>query len=351
MLLSFLLVLVATVLLVLGLLSDGGLGLIYVSILSSVAAAVVLLVALRMSKPKTDEQLLAGTAAMPAPLPEPALVAVGATTGDPTATFDLADAADEDDDAAASGSEWLASDLEGDEDGWEEGDEVDFPIADYDTLSVAQILPLLPQLYADEIGVVEERERATKARTQVLSKLAELSAAASAADPLASYTEEAEDGAAAWADDDWFPIEDYESLSAAQIMPLIPELDEEELTLVRTRELSLGRRRSILDEIDRELGITPATKKTAAKKTPAKKAPAKAAAKKAPAKAPAKAAAKRTPARKAPAKAPAKAAAKKVPAKAPAKAAAKKAPAKKAPAKAAAKQTAAKKVAKKASKR
>jgi len=50
-LLSFALVLVATVLLVLGLLNDDGLTLIYASIASSALAAIVLIVALRRDKP------------------------------------------------------------------------------------------------------------------------------------------------------------------------------------------------------------------------------------------------------------------------------------------------------------
>jgi hypothetical protein len=248
--------------------------------------------------------------------------------------------------ATATGSEWQAAEQDSwpSDDSWaESGDEVEFPIADYDTLTVGQILPLLPQLYTDEIEVVEERERLTKARPQVLAKLAELregTAATEAADTLAGYTEAP---TPAWdEEEEWFPIEDYESLSAAQIRPLLPELDAEELTLVRTRELSLGRRRSLLDEIDRRLGVSPAAESAPAKKAPAKKAPAK----KAPV---AKAPAKKAPAKKAPvAKAPgkkaapvAKAPAAKVPAKkaapaakAPAKKAAPavKAPAKKAPA-------------------
>jgi hypothetical protein len=64
-LLSFALVLVATVLLVLGLLNDGGLTLIYISIACSAAAAIVLIAAVRLAKPRED------TAAAPEPLLEP----------------------------------------------------------------------------------------------------------------------------------------------------------------------------------------------------------------------------------------------------------------------------------------
>jgi hypothetical protein len=337
-LLSFALVLVATVLLVLGLLNDDGLTLIYLSIASSVGAAVVLLVALRLNKPRADQR-----AAEPLPLPEPAVEPVPAlvTSGAPATSSASEQEA----------SEWLASEQESwpadTGDAWQEGDEVEFPIADYDSLTVGQILPLLPQLYADEIDVVEERERLTKARPQVMAKLAELrdtSASTPTADPLASYTEAP---TTTWDDeDDWFPIEDYESLSAAQIRPLLPELDAEELALVRTREMSLGRRRSLLDEIDRRLGTpapapsapAPAAKKTAATKAaPAKKAPTTKAApaKKATPTRKAPAAAKKTTATKATATKKAAPATKAAATKAPAKkaAATKAAPAKKAPAK------------------
>ncbi len=312
-LLSFALVLVATVLLVLGLLNDDGLTLIYISIFSSVAAAVVLIIALRLHKPRSQKnEETIGIDSRLGPY-EP----VAASVSEPDAQDAEASTAG----AGASGDgEWLASD----QDGWsaDDGEEVDFPIADYDDLTVGQILPLLPQLYADEIDVVADRERSTKARSAVLGKLEELRLASAsgstggsaAADPVADWRD---------TDDQWFPIDDYESLSAVQIRPLLAELDAEELALVRDRELGLGRRRSLLDEIDRRLGAPAGAKKAApARKAPAKKA---APARKAPAK-------KAAPARKAPAKkaAPArKAPAKKAPAK---KAPAKKAPAKKAPA-------------------
>ncbi|MFZ6005963.1 MAG: hypothetical protein ACOYXM_18740, partial [Actinomycetota bacterium] len=297
-LLSFALVLVATVLLVLGLLSDDGLTMIYISIASSVGAAIVLYIALRLNKP----QAAVGTADATVLLPEPALVGAGAASSAPP-SVDLTEQAPE---PAPVEGEWLASeqdDWPAEDDAWEEGDEVEFPIADYDTLSVGQILPLLPQLYTDEIDVVEQRERDTKARPQVLAKLAELRDAPESTDPLASYTESPAVGG--WEEEEWFPIEDYESLSAAQIMPLLPELDDEELTLVRTRELSLGRRRSLLDEIDRRLGIA------AAPATTRKASPPKAASKPAARKTASKpAAAKRAPSRSSTAKAPAKTTAK-----------------------------------------
>jgi hypothetical protein len=270
-LLSFALVLVATVLLVLGLLNDDGLTLIYISIASSVAAAVVLMIALRLNKPR------AGATAPTRAAPEPEPVAARATKSTTKVPAGTAAASTDD-------SDWLASDDEwGSNETWDDED-VDFPIADYDDLTVAQILPLLPQLYADEIGVVEAREKAGKARPAVLDKLAQLRRSSSADEPTQAVP--ATSGASS---SDSFPIENYESLSAAQIRPLIGELDDEELALVREKEQSLGRRPSVLYEIDRRLGTAASprastrtatratgrkapTKATTAKKTAAKKA-------------------------------------------------------------------------------
>ena len=46
-----------------------------------------------------------------------------------------------------------------------------FPIADYDELGVDEVLGLLPQLYSDELDVVEARERRGGARRSVLAAL------------------------------------------------------------------------------------------------------------------------------------------------------------------------------------
>ncbi|HUE61269.1 MAG TPA: hypothetical protein VMO88_17000, partial [Acidimicrobiales bacterium] len=59
---------------------------------------------------------------------------------------------------------------------WEEdwGDEVVFPIEDYDDLRVAEILPLLPQLEPDELEDVRDREHNTKARATIIARIDEL---------------------------------------------------------------------------------------------------------------------------------------------------------------------------------
>src|SRR3954453_2439514 len=80
-LLSFALVLVATVLLVLGLLNDDGLTLIYASIGASVLAAVVLIVALRRNKP----QEVRAEAPTPLPVDEPASAPATSIDAAPTA--------------------------------------------------------------------------------------------------------------------------------------------------------------------------------------------------------------------------------------------------------------------------
>jgi hypothetical protein len=223
-LLSFGLVLVATVLLVLGLLVDSGLALIYGSIALSVIAAIVLFVAVRMSKPKAATSTApALLRADPAPAPD-AAVAAAAVAG------------------AAAGGEWLAADQ-----GWEDsdatwgGDEPDFPIAGYDELAPEEILTLLPQLYSDEISIVEARERAGQARPEVLDELARL-----------------RDGAAGdeqWISNTALPIEDYDALSVSEIVGVLGELDDDELTTVKAHEEANAGRRTILDDIDRRLGV------------------------------------------------------------------------------------------------
>ena len=206
-LLSFALVLAATVLLVIGLLIDDGLTLIYLSIACSAAAAVVLVVAVRRSKPAADVPL--------APVAETPV------------TESRAGPATEE----------------------EARQEAIFPIADYDELTAGQILPLLPQLYPHEIGVVEAREQSTKARPEILDRLAELRADEPTAVPATAVpADSARDD-----EDEWFPIDDYESLTVAKIRPLLRELDREELIIVRDRELSLGQRRTVLADIDRRL--------------------------------------------------------------------------------------------------
>jgi hypothetical protein len=322
------LVLVGAVALVIGFISNT-LGWIYLSILCSVIAAGVLVLFSRMSR---QQPAVAGGDG-PAPLPEGALSGLGEP---PTEAVAVPEA------VAAVGV-----------------GEAGFPIADYDTLRVNEILPKLSGLELEQLDAVRERETAGKSRATVLMRIDELidqveaeeAASEAAAAGLAGSGAElaaaevgASTGAATAAGDELDNIddliEDYDKLSINQIIPLLAELDEDELEDVAAYEEDHKNRAKIIDRIDALLeGEAPAplpeAKKAPAKKAAAKKAATKAApAKKAPAK---KAAA--TPAKKAPAK---KAAAPAKKAAAPAKktAAKKAAPAKKAAAPA--KKTAAK---------
>ena len=49
-----------------------------------------------------------------------------------------------------------------------------FPIEDYDDLRVNEIMPLLPELYDDELEMVAERERDGANRATILNRIAEL---------------------------------------------------------------------------------------------------------------------------------------------------------------------------------
>jgi hypothetical protein len=164
-LLSGALVLVATILLVIGIWDDQ-LTLIWISIGCSVVAALVLVVAVRRARHAEPASTAARTQPVPTPQPvEPVepVEPVGAV-----APIGDASAGATDDDWPATGSSAWAPEE------WEEGQEVEFPIADYDDLTERQVLPLLPQLYADELDVVEERERLTKSRPEILDRIAEL---------------------------------------------------------------------------------------------------------------------------------------------------------------------------------
>jgi len=296
-LVSFGLVLLATVLLVVGLLTDDGLNLIYLSIGCSFVAAVVLYLAFRRARPKgetaseppapllpegADPEELAGPAAAPAPAPradattvqpaveqpEPELAEAVNPGATPTTDTESATATATDDD-------WV------DDDDWADAGEfdVEFPIADYDELTVAEIMPLLPQLYSDELDVVAERERAGRNRSSILKRLEELAATGTEADvvddqpdvvddePVAPQPVAAQPVAARpaprvpslsdddWDDDDLFPIADYDELTADQIIPLLSQLEDDELDDVKAREVAGQGRKSVISEIDRQLGL------------------------------------------------------------------------------------------------
>lgn len=326
------LVLVGAISLVIGFVSSS-LAPIYLSIACSVVAGGVLVVFSRMSRKQAPAPAVGSMEPMAAPA-----TAVEPVVGDAMPT-----------------SAPVVPDLP-------------FPIDDYDTLKVNEIVPLLPELDLDELDMVREREVGGRNRATIVKKIDELiddleaqaEALEAAPAPAPAAAAVAEEPTAAvpivGAATGGLPIEDYDNLSVARILPLLPELDDDELENVAEYEEKHRNRAQILRRIDEifetgevagpaaeKLGVpavpAPAKKKAASAKKPAAKkkaaAPAKkTAAKKAPA--PAKKTATKkaaAPAKKAapPAK---KASAKKAaPAKKKAAAPAKKMAAKKAPAK------------------
>jgi hypothetical protein len=162
---SVALVVLAAVLLAGGLVTADGMGWFYGSIGSSVVAAVALLGAGKLT---------------PAPAPSVALVAKRGSRGDDwlrsgddwgTGPGDPAPGRQPELDAEPDPEPQPEPEAEPEAEP-EPVDEVLFPIADYDDLTTDEVLGLLPQLYSDELDVVEERERQGAARPLVLARLA-----------------------------------------------------------------------------------------------------------------------------------------------------------------------------------
>ena len=308
------LVLVGAVSLVIGFVSNS-LPPIYLSIACSVIAGIVLVVFSRMSKRQEAGGPSAsgfspapspGNWAPPPPPPPPPAPSYRPPATPPPAAEPTA--------APARASTAVASAVAVE----------DFPLDGYDTLRVSQILPALDSLDLDELDVVREREEQGKNRTTVLRRIdvlmdereAEDGAAAGAvATPLDTGDEDGEfmedeadldddkddlledDAAGVETDrtavmstapsvDDSFPIPDYDNLPVAQILPLLDDLDDDELDRVAEHEEQGKNRAAILDRIDDMFepieDETPAPVVTPAPRPPAKRAPAKkAAAKKA----------------------------------------------------------------------
>jgi hypothetical protein len=205
-----------------------------------------------------------------------------------------------------------------------------FPILAYGELSVSEIIPLLDELDAVELEMVREREVAGDGRVTVVRRIDELleepddawAAEDDAAEDDAAEDDAAEDDAAGqedldeeeqwdddeddeedeWSDDEeeYFPIADYDDLNVSDITPLLEELDDDELEMVRDHEAAGARRASILRAVADLLGEeeqvakkAPAKKRGTKKRAPAKKRGAK---KRAPAKK--RGAKKRAPAKK-----------------------------------------------------
>jgi hypothetical protein len=283
-LVSFLLVLAAAVTLVIGLLNSG-LGLIYVSIGCSVAAGAVLALAVVRSRPERAAATQVGTERLraleetqetPAVTVVPARGRRGRRGAEEEAEPEEAEGRDLDlEGARASGN----------------GEAV-FPIADYDELKVGEIVSLLPELDHDELEMVREREESGKNRSTILTRVEALTEAAGDEDEDWGVSDRH------WSDEDEedeepeeeeeaaedlgevFPIADYDDLKAAEVVSLLPELDDDELDEVREREEQGAGRATVLNRIDQLLGKEPAPAKRATKKAQPKKAQAKKAAKK-----------------------------------------------------------------------
>jgi hypothetical protein len=286
LLVSFLLVIVATIFLLSGLFLTDSLGLIFVSIACSALAGIVLVLAVMKSKPR------------PSTTPADAEGEVPATAG----------AVEE----SAGGRPAPARRAEG----------RGFPIDDYDSLEVVEVLPLLGDLEPAQLEMVRQREASGRAHPWILARVDALLEAEADADtsehawapgPIGTSGQqrsllddeddivEVEPDDAEWAtprDSDWsasdfpldsgadyddlsvsrdFPIDRYDELRVTEILPLLTNLGADDLKMVREEEAAGKARASILARIDGLLGRSAASARSAAAKKPAagaaKKAP------------------------------------------------------------------------------
>jgi len=133
------------------------------------------------------------------------------------------------------------------------GSDAVFPIADYDELTVSEVMPLLGELVPDEYDVVRQRELATRGRSTILRRLNELQTRDALLSGVATGGTDA--SPEAYAEADMFPIADYDDLRAAEILPLLRQLDPEELEVVRRREEAGAARSTVLKRINTIFGL------------------------------------------------------------------------------------------------
>jgi hypothetical protein len=288
LLVSFLLVIVATIFLLSGLFLTKDLALIFISIACSALAGIILVVAVMRSRPRPAES--------------------PAADGGDQALAPAAVAAE----SAADRRSAAPRRAEGRE----------FPIPDYDSLEVVEVLPLLGDLEPAELEQVRQREASSRAHPWILARVDALLEAEADADtsehtwapgPIGKSGQgrmlddeddilEIEPDDANWAsprESDWaasdfpldagadyddislrdFPIDRYDELRVPEILPLLASLGYEDLKMVREEEAAGKARASILSRIDgllgRDVGGRPAP--APAKRSTAK-APSKAAA-------------------------------------------------------------------------
>jgi hypothetical protein len=300
LLVSFLLVIVATIFLLSGLFLTDSLALIFVSIACSALAGIVLVIAVMKSKPR------------------PATAPAVDGEGEVPATANIATEAPAARPAPAGAGR-------------------EFPIPGYDSLEVVEVLPLLGDLEPGELEMVRQREASGRAHPWILARVDALLEAEAEADtsehtwapgPMGTAGQqrslleddddivEVEPDDADWAsprDSDWaasdfpldsgadyddlsvgrgrgaggvsprmeFPIDRYDELRVTEILPLLANLGSEDLKMVREEEAAGKARASILARIDGLLarsGGGVSARPAPAKRPAAKKAPSKAAA-------------------------------------------------------------------------
>lgn len=291
LLVSFLLVIVATIFLLSGLFLTKDLALIFISIACSALAGIILVLAVMRSRPRPGEVPATDGGGL---TPAPANVAVEAPAERRPAAPRRADTRE-------------------------------FPIPDYDSLEVVEVLPLLGDLEPAELEMVRQREASGRAHPWILARVDALLEAEADADtsehswapgPMGSAGTqsrllddddeivEVEPDDVDWASprgSDWaasdfpldsgsdyddrsgrrdFPIDRYDDLRVTEILPLLASLDSEDLKTVREEEAAGKDRASILARIDGLLARDVPSGRSApgAARRPAAKAPSKAAA-------------------------------------------------------------------------
>jgi hypothetical protein len=261
LLVSFLLVIVATIFLLSGLFLTGDLPLIIISIVCSALAGLVLVAAVIRSRPRP--------ATMPAyeggPAPAPLAAGDGVEVAEPAPGREA---------EAAPGRRFAGR---------------PFPIPDYDSLEVVEVLPLLAELEPEDLEMVRQQEASGRAHPWILARIDALlesevaesgwSKPAPAGDwsasdfPLESSRSELDelsleaDGIEVVQE---FPIADYDDLKVSEILPLLPKLDPIELRMVRQEEASGRARTSIISRIDSLLSGGGRVTKTATTKRPSR---------------------------------------------------------------------------------
>ena len=235
LLVSFLLVIVATIFLLSGLFLTKDLALIFISIACSAVAGIVLVLAVMKSRPR--------------PGAVPATDGAGATG---PSTVSAADAPAAERRAAATrpseGREFPIPDYD--------AGVRDFPIHRYDELRVTEILPLLSTLDADDLKMVRKEEAAGKARASILSRIDGLlvrdggarQPAGAARRPAAKAPSRAAAN---------LPIDGYDDLTVPQIQARLVGLTAAELRQVRTYEKRHKNRAGVLSRIEGALKQAP----------------------------------------------------------------------------------------------